>query len=239
MSSNFITTIAAIFLFFFQSVSQSSAGGMINGAEIKDQAQAFFDQNNLGLSLSVSDQRTFFYCSSSLKFKQRLANDWSTIVVTCPNENWSTLVRSKSIFDKSFNQSKNILLEPLKIVTLTKNLSVGQVIIRENLELSARPEAQIHGAYKDIDDIVGRKAKTNLAAGTIIKSRHLEHVYSINKDDTVLVTIKNNKLSITTSATALENGQLGDMIKIRNSKSQKILKAIVTGRKKVSPITNM
>jgi len=55
----------------------------------------------------------------------------------------------------------------------------------------------------------------------------------------VLVVAQNSKLSITTSAIALENGQLGDMISIENLNSKKILKAIITGRKKVSPITNM
>ena len=50
---------------------------------------------------------------------------------------------------------------------------------------------------------------------------------------------QNKKLSITTSAIALEEGQLGDMIAIENINSGKMLKAIITGRKKVSPITNM
>ena len=50
---------------------------------------------------------------------------------------------------------------------------------------------------------------------------------------------QNNKLIITTSAKALEEGQLGDMIAIENLNSKKVIKAIITGRKKVSPITNM
>ena len=65
------------------------------------------------------------------------------------------------------------------------------------------------------------------------------NVFLINKEDTVLVVAQNSKLSITTSAIALENGQLGDMISIENLNSKKVLKAIITGRKKVSPITNM
>ena len=49
----------------------------------------------------------------------------------------------------------------------------------------------------------------------------------------------NAAITITTAAIALENGQIGDMIPVRNVNSQKILKVIITGEKKVAPITNM
>ena len=86
---------------------------------------------------------------------------------------------------------------------------------------------------------MGRKAKNNLAAGTIIKPRHLNIVFTINKEDSVLIIASNAAITITTAAIALENGQIGDMIPVRNVNSQKILKVIITGEKKVAPITNM
>ena len=84
-----------------------------------------------------------------------------------------------------------------------------------------------------------RKAKSNIAAGTILKARHLDTVYSVDKNDSVLVIAANKSIIITTSAVALENGQVGDMISVRNIKSEKIFKVMITGKKKVAPITNM
>ena len=191
------------------------------------------------MSLVVSDKRTFFPCSSSLEFSQRSRNNWSTVVVTCPTENWSTLVRSRQSTIKIFDENHNVIFEPLKIVTLAKNISKGQIISADDLILLDRPETKFHGAFKQSEEVIGRKAKVSLASGTVVKARHLETVYLVNKEDTVLVVAQNKKLSITTSATALEEGQLGDMIAIENINSGKILKAIITGRKKVSPITNM
>ena len=46
----------------------------------------------------------------------------------------------------------------------------------------------------------------------MVKGRHLETTYLVNEEDTVLVVAANNSITITTSAIALENGQLGDMI---------------------------
>ena len=81
--------------------------------------------------------------------------------------------------------------------------------------------------------------RSNIAAGTILKARHLDNVYSVDENDSVLVIASNKAITITTSAIALENGQVGDMIAVKNVKSEKTFKVIITGKKKVAPITNM
>ena len=239
MKLNLMKKIGVLITLLGSPVVCLSASELINGKIIKQQAQHYFNDHKLGLSLVVSDKRTFFPCSSSLEFSQRSRNNWSTVVVTCPTENWSTLVRSQRSTVKIFDENQNVIFEPLKIVTLAKNISKGQVISADDLILLDRPETKFHGAFKQSEEVIGRKAKVSLASGTIVKARHLETVYLVNKEDTVLVVAQNKKLSITTSAIALEEGQLGDMIAVENINSGKMLKAIITGRKKVSPITNM
>ena len=239
MKLNLMKQIGVLITLLGSPVVCLSASELINGKIIKQQALDYFNEHKLGLSLVVSDKRTFFPCSSLLEFSQRSKNNWSTVVVTCPTENWSTLVRSKRSTVKIFDENQNVIFEPLKIVVLAKNISKGQVVSEDDLLLVDRPEAKFHGAFKEIEEVIGRKTKVSLASGTVVKARHLETVYLVSKEDTVLVVAQNNKLSITTSGTALEEGQLGDMIEIKNIKSGKVLKAIITGRKKVSPITNM
>ena len=153
--------------------------------------------------------------------------------------NWSTLVRSKLSAIRANSNNKTPVFAPLKIVVVAKNISKGQILSYDDLVLIDRPEVKFHGAFKEINEVIGRRAKVSLASGTVIKARHLDTVYLVNREDTVLIIAKNKKLSITTSATALEDGQLGDMITVENTNSKKVLKAIITGRKKVSPITNM
>ena len=55
----------------------------------------------------------------------------------------------------------------------------------------------------------------------------------------MLVTSSNENVSVTVGAIALEQGQIGDIVKVRNERSGTILNVLVTGEKKVSPITNM
>ena len=112
-----------------------------------------------------------------------------------------------------------------------KNVSMGEVISEQHVKLEKVPQRRIHGSYNEFQDVIGRKAKTNLAIGTILKARHLERVFSVNKEDTVLVIAGNNSIMITTSAIALENGQIGDMIPVKNTNSAKVFKVIITGKK--------
>jgi flagella basal body P-ring formation protein FlgA len=44
---------------------------------------------------------------------------------------------------------------------------------------------------------------------------------------------------VTVGAIALEEGQIGDIIKVKNERSGKLLNVVVTSEKKVSPLTNM
>ena len=157
----------------------------------------------------------------------------------CSHENWETFIRSANSPPKLVSSANATEDNRLTVAVLIKNISKGQVISKEHLGFEGRPERQIHGAYRDISEVLGRKAKGNIAAGTILKARHLDTVYFVDKNDSVLVIAANKAITITTSAIALENGQIGDMIPVKNMKSEKVFKVIITGKKKVAPITNM
>ena len=239
MILNWIKNIILLLILNILASSASLASDRLTGQHIKEQATKYFLQQGLKLSLLVSDKRTFFPCSVPLDFRQRHDNDWSTVQVSCSSENWETFIRSASPPAK-INLKKGLAdFEELKVAVLKKNISKGQVISEEYLQFEVRPERQIHGAYYDIFEVLGRKAKNNIAVGTILKARHLDTAYSVDKNDSVLVIASNKAITITTSAIALENGQIGDMIPVKSMKSEKIFKVIITGKKKVAPITNM
>ena len=231
--------IILLFLLNILIAFPSLASERLKGLHIKEQAAQYFSEQGLNLSLLVSDKRTFFPCSGPLNFPQRHNNDWSTVLVRCSTEDWETFIRSSNLSAKVVSSGGITTDDQLNVAVLIKNISKGQVISEEFLGFESRPERQIRGAYTNISEVLGRKAKSNIAAGTILKARHLDTVYSVDKNDSVLVIASNKAITITTSAIALENGQVGDMIPVKNLKSEKIFKVIITGKKKVAPITNM
>ena len=62
---------------------------------------------------------------------------------------------------------------------------------------------------------------------------------AVNKNETVVISLGNNKISVITYGIALTSGQKGDMIEVENINSKKIFKAIVVEQKKVKPLANM
>ena len=220
-------------------LSTVQASERINGFEIKMQAKSIVTSSGTPLDLMVSDRRTFFKCAEPLTFSPRMENDWSTVEVNCVSGNWSTVFRNNQPFqiEEGFENT----FDPLKskTVVVRKNITKGEVITEDHLTYSFQISDDLPGVFITMSEIIGRKAKFNLARGAVIKTRQLEIVYPVEKGKAVLVVANNSRLSITVNAIALEAGQLGDMIKVKNSTSGRILNAIVTGEKKVSPLTNM
>ena len=225
--------------FVWTGLSTVQASERITGFDIKAQAKSVLTSSGTSLDLMVSDRRTFFKCAEPLTFTPRMENDWSTVEVNCASENWSTVLRNNRTFQ--IEEELEQPYDPLKskTVVVKKNITKGEVITEDHLTYSFQISDDLPGGFTTMSEIIGRKAKFNLARGAVIKTRQLEIVYPVEKGKAVLLVANNSRLSITVSAIALEAGQLGDMIKVKNSTSDRILNAIVIGEKKVSPLTNM
>ena len=213
----------------------------ITGREIKDQAELFFNLNNIDAEILVSDKRTFFKCSNNLEFYPRVKNDWRTVLVKCLNTPWTVVLRTSAIAPARLTRFKTTE-EDQKTkwgVVLQKNISTGEIIDESHIKISKILKNRALGSFTNLDEVIGRKITRNLSRGSILKPRHLELSYDVEKNDTVIVTIGNSKLNVSTHGLALDNGQVGESIRVRNIKSSKIFRAIISGKKKVTPLANM
>ena len=217
--------------------SELSAETRITGSDIKSQALNVLTDDGAQLELLVSDRRTFFPCSTPLNFTPRIQNDWSSVKITCGSEPWSTVLRSTAAQQKNELSVENISIHK-PVVVIVKNISKGEVLNSNHLAYEYH-SVSLPGSFTDIENVIGRKAKFNLARGATLKIRQLEINYAVEKGKYVLLTSSNENVSVTVGAIALEQGQIGDIVKVRNERSGTILNVLVTGEKKVSPITNM
>jgi len=236
---NYFAIIVTFVPFCFPLSFAVAADERIKGAQIKEQVRIATQNLGLNFELLVSDKRAFFTCSEQLDFEPLHGGDWTTVKVICSKENWSTILRSTfnpNIVHEADNEGQE---DVFQAVIASKNLIKGELITEDHLKLTKISSANISGSFKDVVDIVGRKATFNISRGAIIKPRHLELVYDVQKGQTVMLMAVNANISITTNAIALETGQRGDMIKVRSTNSGKVLSVVVKGEKKVSPLTNM
>jgi flagella basal body P-ring formation protein FlgA len=217
----------------------SQAADIIYGKDIKDQASRFFNEIGINGEILTSNKRAFFKCSEDLEFSPHVQNDWRTVRAKCNSENWQSILRTTAQAPNEIVETKSSMPASSQVVSIVNNMSKGQVINEGDLVLVSAPDQNVFSGFKKINELIGRKVTRNLAKGTILKARHVKFRLNVNKNDTVLVILGNNKLSITTYGIALTSGQKGDMITVENLKSNKKFKAIVLGEKKVTPLTNM
>ena len=238
--TTFTTKLLQIcFGFYLFSAVSCLSNETVYGKDLKQQAENYFQTIGLEANILVSDRRAFFYCSTDLKFVPRIKNDWRTIEARCETENWQSILRTTSpppgvnIIHDSYSGSTS------KVISLSKNMSKGQVISYDDLVLVEVPQTNNFESFSDFEQVIGKKITNNLARGTVLKARHVKYTMTVNKNDTVLVMLDNEKISITTFGIALASGQNGDMINVENQNSKKIFKAIIIGEKKVTPLANM
>ena len=212
---------------------------LLYGSDIKAQAANFFTKEKIDAEVLVSDKRAFFECPKGLKFAAKTPGDWRTIKVSCNGKKWKLILRTNASYLQPANEEDQTNIPENNAIVLTKNISRGEVIAQSDLKLVAVKNTETFTAFTDFKNLIGKKVTTNLSKGTIIKARHVKYRNTVNKDDTVIVVVGNEKISVVTYGLAMGEGQLGDMITVKNINSDHNFKAIIIDEKKVTPLTNM
>ena len=213
---------------------------IVYGADIEKRVGSFFQAEGIERKVIISSKRAYFSCVDELQVKPRVDGDWSTINVSCQDpKKWVVTLRTSSQSNDSGASGQNIMGGTSTVVFAKHNIPKGKIISADDLELKLAANRSAHGAYTDPEKIIGHKAKKNITRDAVLKSRHLIAANAIDKDDDVLIVVGAGGLTISTYGQAMEDGQVGEMIIVKNLSSNKEFKAIVLSEKKVRPLTNM
>ena len=155
-------------------------------------------------------------------------NPWDIFVRTGYQPN--TLAKDEKSTEKS---QKSDNLDLMQRVIIVRPVSRGDFLEREDLGLQTLSRSG-GGGFTDIDELVGRRAKKSLRAGLVLRDRHLQPDWMVQAKQTVSVVNNTGGIHVTTAGIALENGRLGDLVKVKNLSSNSILYGFVAGSKKIS-----
>ena len=232
--------IVIIIFGFFQTQMLSAEGNLLYGSDLKAIAEQYLADEGISNKILVSDKRAFFPCAAQIYISPKNENNWNTLNVSCGSPaSWSVALRTQESLSASGGEAAPEIPDSVKIVFTSRNIPKGTVIQQDDLMMKWASSRSSRGAYITIENIVGHKAKRNMARDTVVKSQHILPNNAVNKNDTILIVSSSSGLSITTYGEALSNGKLGDMILVKNLSSNKKFKAVVTAEKKVTPITNI
>jgi flagella basal body P-ring formation protein FlgA len=125
------------------------------------------------------------------------------------------------------------------VVIAKTSLPKGTVIRDKDIELKIGSNQNNGQYFNKLDDVIGRRAQRAINAKQMIKPQYLTSVWMIEKNQSVILVNKLERIQVEALGTALENGNFGDRIRVINNKSGQKLLGIVESEKKIQIISKI
>ncbi|WP_162063297.1 flagellar basal body P-ring formation chaperone FlgA [Vibrio taketomensis] len=136
-----------------------------------------------------------------------------TVLIECEPDNWQLYVPVR-------------LTRKGPQVALISALSRGQIITAQDITMSMVDLQRLRRqGFSSINAVIGAKVKKNLRAGEIIEQND---ICIVCRNDIVTIKAIKSDLTITTKGVALSDGSHGEQIKVKNSRSNRIIDGKVT-----------
>ncbi|MBB1407370.1 flagellar basal body P-ring formation chaperone FlgA [Pseudoalteromonas nigrifaciens] len=117
--------------------------------------------------------------------------------------------------------------ETAPVVVANVNLARGEVITAAHLSIEMRSTHFIRVQYLDNPALlIGSRSKRNIRSGMPLL---LSQICMVCKGDAVNINANIKGLKVKTTGIALEDGSLGEQVKVKNKKTGKVLNARVDG----------
>jgi flagella basal body P-ring formation protein FlgA len=113
------------------------------------------------------------------------------------------------------------------ILVAKKTISKGSIIDKSHIEIIYMSHNKIRGAVINDEQLVlGAKAEKRIAKGKTFNPRS---ICLVCKGDIVTIIAKTSNFSIKTQGEALSSGNINEQVRIKNSRSNKVIIATVKG----------
>lgn len=148
----------------------------------------------------------------SLQLNQDLKPGRNAVQVTCPGrEAWQ------------LNMTADLQVWRQVVVNHAPLLNKGQITASQ-LRLKKRNIAQLHrGYFTELEQVAGSISRRSLKPGTTITPSMIELPVLVKRGQSIKLRVSNPAVTVEMAGEALRKGRAGELIKVRNISSGKIL----------------
>ncbi|MFY0682366.1 MAG: flagellar basal body P-ring formation protein FlgA [Thalassovita sp.] len=207
----------------------------VSGAELKALVVQTLRANGLAGEARISASRGYPACSHAPHIAPR-QGDWSNLLIRCDGPRaWDRQVRSTAKSNRQTIRPRAVPAQatgPL-VATLTRPLKSGAVITANDVKMAPAASGSVDGSFSDLNALIGQRLSKNLGEGRAVQARHLEKNWMITKDMPVSIQFLAGGMSISAPGISLKNGELGEMIEVRNLSSGTVLYGQIAGPQKI------
>lgn len=129
-------------------------------------------------------------------------------------------------------------IEMIEVPALRRRMVPGDVIHEHDIEwLSLRAGRIARNAVRDVANLVGKSPRRPIRAGESVLGNELRAPILVPKNSLVTIRLQTARMILTAQGRAMEPGAMGDVIRVMNTKTSKIISASVTesGAVEVTP----
>lgn len=150
---------------------------------------------------------------------------------------WGSLrVESKNTFrfllvadDKNFGVSGEFRTFQ-KLPVAKRNINFMEKVSESDFETQEKDVTFSPGYVAEIKDMLGRTLSSSVAQGSAVELKALKPEFQVEKGQIVQIQFQGQNFEVSANGIAEQNGAVGDLIKIKNTETQKILSGVVTGK---------
>lgn len=122
------------------------------------------------------------------------------------------------------------LYRTVEVPTLTRRIAAGETVGRDDIQWqTARAETVARNVILDPDKIVGKEAKHPLQADQPLRAGDVRAPVIVAKGSLVTLVVQSPTMTLTSKGKAMENGALGDSVRIQNTQSKIVVEGEVVG----------
>ncbi len=117
-----------------------------------------------------------------------------------------------------------------RIPVLTRALNRGEIIRERDVEwLEIRDDRNRRDVLTDLNRIIGQEARIALRQGASLRSSDLQRPILVPRNSIVTLSLKTPYMTLTTQGRAVEDGSMGDTIRVTNLQTKRTVEAVVEG----------
>ncbi len=117
------------------------------------------------------------------------------------------------------------------VLVAAERLNRHEIVTQEALRVETREITNLTDAYFTVPaEVAGKRARRVISPGNMLKASDVEAIPLVNRGAGVTVAIVLGKVTVTSKAKALEDGEMGEIIKVQDLTTGKRLVGTVAGK---------
>lgn len=116
-----------------------------------------------------------------------------------------------------------------QVVVLKRPLARGDSIEAQDVSLVRRELGALNGQYLSaLEDVIGMEARRPLGAQSVLNPSMISAPEIIKRGERVSIVARSGAFTVRGTGTALGNGSVGEILRVRNTRSKRTVEGIVT-----------